>query len=365
MTTQSTAETPIARYLAAARAAGSTALTTRGILKFVRANRVSLLPPAARIPSTGDPWTVRNVLSQAERDLRRARADARFRAQVHLRASAVRTLAQALALGDEPATIARRARALGRPAEKYTFAALYSRAALIPCSPGEAREYGWKSPRGRGGVAADWSVSHLPTEDIDSAGSWYFSDSDREGGYCPSASQYWTPGDHETRMQSVGVFVGRTCAWQINGVRGQTMLPPGFRWGKDTHGLRAISGPDDYHVSATDLGPGGAGRIVTALRANAETRRKLAAERLADEAEAQGILVCLADSLAAGNCRPASEDWARKHNLNLSRHYGAVELLRAGNGDYARVRLAIRAAIARTARENETGFCVLAEHAVA
>jgi hypothetical protein len=191
-----------------------------------------------------------------------------------------------------------------------------------------------------------------------------FADSDRSGGYCPSQSQYWSPGTHETRLQSVGwVRSARTLDYQVNGHAGQIRLPDGHRWDIDAHGIRAVCGPDDYHISATDLLS--SREIPAVIARNAARRREIAAQLLVEQAQCAGVLVCLADSLCAGNCRAASEDWARKHDLDLVAHYPAPEILARGNGDIGRVRLAIRAAIARTERENAQGFCEIASHRVA
>lgn len=141
-------------------------------------------------------------------------------------------------------------------------------------------------------------------------------------------------------------------------------LPDG-RWDVDANGLRAVCGPDDYHPTAPELlAKNCAETIVGKIRANAETRAKFAAEKLAEAADMEGVYVCIADSLRAGNCLAGTQNFAALHNIDCRRHYQALEILRQANGDESRVRLAIRAAISRTREENERGFANLSDHKI-
>lgn len=144
----------------------------------------------------------------------------------------------------------------------------------------------------------------------------------------------------------------------------QLVCPAGYRWDRDAMGLKLMHGPDDYHPTCREL-RGSILRVISALGKNAEIRRKLAAERAMDRAEAEGVYVCLADSLAGGNCRAGSEAWAAKHKIDISSHMPAGLLFDRANGDWGRVRLAIRAALTRTHREKDLGYCELNQHKVA
>jgi len=139
--------------------------------------------------------------------------------------------------------------------------------------------------------------------------------------------------------------------------------PATMRWDVDTDGLRLVCGPDDYHPMAGEMRSGVA-RLAEILRGNAETRRRLAAERAVERAEAEGVWVCLADSLRAGNCRAGSTAWAERHGLDVLRHVPAGRLFEEANGDWPRVRLAIRAAMTRHAAEMVRGYADLSEHTV-
>lgn len=143
------------------------------------------------------------------------------------------------------------------------------------------------------------------------------------------------------------------------------ILPTGCSWAQDDHGVKAVRGADDYHPTAEDLLAKNAGeKIAEILSANTETRKLAAAEGLAKNAEMQGVYVCAADSLTAGNCVAGTKSFAEKHNIDIEKHYSAIEILSQGNGDTGRVRLAIRAAISRTKKENSQGFAIIAEHKI-
>lgn len=132
----------------------------------------------------------------------------------------------------------------------------------------------------------------------------------------------------------------------------------------DANGLRLRIGPDDYHPSPDELRKWDVAGWVARIRTNAETRRRLAAESAAEAAEAADVWVCIADSLRAGNCRAGTEQFAARHGLSTTAHYRAPQLLGIANGDYSRVRLAVKAACIRDRAERERGYAILSEHSV-
>lgn len=139
--------------------------------------------------------------------------------------------------------------------------------------------------------------------------------------------------------------------------------PDGLKWDRDANGLRLVRGPDDYHPTAAELrgGADALARMAEALRRNAEVRRRNAAEGAAEHADAEGVYVCLADSLRGGNCRAGTEAFGRRHGLDG--HVPAGRLLDvAGAADLPRVRLAIRAATVRHRREMAQGYADLQDH---
>lgn len=143
-------------------------------------------------------------------------------------------------------------------------------------------------------------------------------------------------------------------------------LPDGYLWGTDDNGIRAVradSRRDDYHPTAEDC-LAGADAIVRALEHNRETRIRISAERAAEAAEVEGVFVCAADSVRAGNCLAGTRTFAERHHLDVRFHYRAPELLTIANGDAGRVRLAVKAAVARHREEMRRGYANLADHAL-
>lgn len=140
--------------------------------------------------------------------------------------------------------------------------------------------------------------------------------------------------------------------------------PGGSRWEKDEQGLRLILGPDDYHPTSRDL-RGGTAAMLQKLQANAETRRRLAAQQAVDRAEAEGVFVCLADSIRAGNCKAGSETWAKQHGLDTRRHISASDLMDIAGDSIGRVRLVIRSAMTRHKTEMLRGYANIADHTIA
>ena len=134
----------------------------------------------------------------------------------------------------------------------------------------------------------------------------------------------------------------------------------GYRWAIDANGICVVRLADgaDYHPNSDEI-RAGRGTIIAALRERAETRKKTAADAkrdakiLAAACEA-GIWICLADSIAAGNCKTGTEIYARQHGLDIRRHYRAESLL--ADGDSRRIALAVLAAQRRQVRDMARGY---------
>lgn len=140
-------------------------------------------------------------------------------------------------------------------------------------------------------------------------------------------------------------------------------LPEGYQWQEDSLGLKAVCGPDDFHVTAPILlGANAVGDIVRHLQDNANRRNLMKAQIAAEKAQMEGIWVCLADALRAGNCKAGCLVFAERHHISASKHYPAPVLLDMANGEAGRVRLAITAASIRHRKEMEQGFALLEEH---
>lgn len=182
-------------------------------------------------------------------------------------------------------------------------------------------------------------------------------------------------GTYELTVVSFAVILDDHCcefAWQVEDrcpndppFITTLTLSDGYKWQGDHLGLSVVRLSDgaDYHPTASELRARGAvAKILEALDANAKRRAKAKAQMAAEKAETEGVWVCLADSLSAGNCKAGTLTFARKHALDPSRHYRACELLDCGEHDTGRVRLAISAARIRHRRELQQGYSMLRDH---
>jgi len=141
--------------------------------------------------------------------------------------------------------------------------------------------------------------------------------------------------------------------------------PEGHRFDIDHNGFRLVRLADgeDYHLNAYDLiVPWEV--AVDRLTRNAIARQEERARLKAEAADAEGVWVCVADSLRGGNCREGTLQWAKNHGLDPRRHYPAPDLIGRMNGDAGRVRLAISAAVHRHRREMAAGVANLVDHLV-
>jgi hypothetical protein len=96
------------------------------------------------------------------------------------------------------------------------------------------------------------------------------------------------------------------------------------------------------------------------INKNRERRAQLRAQVLAEAADIEGVYVCAADSLTAGNCREGTRGWIDTKNLDTRKHYKATEILRLV--DSQRVALVIASAVRRHRAEIKNGFADLQQH---
>ena len=145
----------------------------------------------------------------------------------------------------------------------------------------------------------------------------------------------------------------------IHEKRGTCKLSPGYKWDVDENGLRVVdvnNPKDDYHVEAFDLYKG-AKYIIERFENARELRKTHAAKAAIERAKLAGVYVSFADSLRAGNCAAGTRSFAKKHGLDLRKHYPAVDLVEIANGNADRVRMAVNAATRRHREELAQGFC--------
>jgi hypothetical protein len=174
---------------------------------------------------------------------------------------------------------------------------------------------------------------------------------------------------YHVRIKSFGIIPSprMLCYWWNTDRMRKIRAPRGYHWNRDAFGIRLVDRHgNDYHPNAAELLAGI--RFITAkIRSNAATRRQVAREMRRElasvkRAEREGCAVCVADSVRAGNCAVGTREWARRHNLDPSRHYTPSELLAISNGDGRRVALVVSVALRRHRKEMERGFALLAEH---
>lgn len=150
------------------------------------------------------------------------------------------------------------------------------------------------------------------------------------------------------------------------------VAPRGYHFDVDANGFafKSTAGDGDYHPSGDELVLASRDRcrsLVAKLKENSATRKAAKAKTkqqlaMLKTAEREGAAVCLRDSIASGNCRAGSEQWARNHNLDPRGHYSPSQILAMANGDASRVAIVVAAAIRRHRREMDCGVCDLSEH---
>lgn len=143
-------------------------------------------------------------------------------------------------------------------------------------------------------------------------------------------------------------------------------LPNEYLWIQDQNGLKIVianSRQDDYHPTMSDLlEKNVVSHLIRLIHHNRENRLKVESQRMADIAEMEGVYICVGDSIRAGNCKAGTKSFIERNELDVKKHYTATELSKIANGDWGRVRLAIKAAMIRNKREIDVGFSKLEEH---
>jgi hypothetical protein len=361
----------------------SKAKTPKGIIRAALAHRRDTLRHAPYRPALyigtkeGLAWQERRALPQEERDTRRAIADPRFRRGLLLSIRAQLRALSALPPRTVEGVMAWEGGTSTRIAAAVSLSARYRRicqgAGISPRTPLPFPSSGlpWaaevdigESLAARMGAKLDMRGNDarvLPT-----LGTSYLH-------HVPCETQ-WKNGrpvgyTRAVRDNYVTSFVilheDGTALARLAGEEIPLTPPEGHRFDIDHNGFRLVRLADgeDYHLNAYDLTvPWDV--AVDRLARNAIARQEERARLKAEAADAEGVWVCVADSLRGGNCREGTLQWARNHGLDPRRHYPAPDLIHRMNGDAGRVRLAISAAVHRHRREMEAGVANLADHLI-
>jgi hypothetical protein len=365
-------ETPlkklIARQTARARALGCTAKTTAGIVRFLRANSGEY---DGRLDTPHRSWgdNAQETARTADPDAKRARADKKFRRRwvADIRRQAEKlvlvpmgTLAEVSGAVD---TISDRRAQLAEFFRRTAIAGVNLDYAIPPVPVGVLVDVDQHTAR-KAGVKLD--MRGKDARIILTRGSSRLVSAPGETEWKNGRAVSYTRATRDNYVRSFAVIRDdQTVDYALHTLEMRIELPAELAWDAEKNGLRAYrtdSNRDDYHPDASDLFAGVA-RIVAKLEENRARRLVEEARLTAERADAEGVYICLADSLRAGNCQAASEAWMTRHGLEKNRHYAAVEILGLiGQDDPGRARLAISAAVHRHHREMERGYAELAEH---
>lgn len=381
------------RMRAVAAALGSSATTVRGVLRFLRGDKrapaaiqkaicpMGLCPPLRKSAPCYPPPRRRidweqspGVLARkADPEAKRARDDKRFRKQYLARlrrreAAAMRydatTLDGILARVD---TGPHRIAELVEVARLRTIATgkSHKQLPLPPCHDGVLLT----------GFDAFLARKHGAKINMAGKDALLQACRDKSWGHHAEAYTIWDKkgrprgqrAEHDNYVRSLALIVEpATVDYVFHETRVSVKLPDGYVWDVDANGLRAVdanSRRDDFHPDVVELLLKDAAEyIVRKINANRERRQEMAAKIAVEAAAVQGVYVCLADSLRAGNCRQGTLSFGQRHGLDPARHYSAPELLTMANGDASRVRLAVTAARLRHEREMTAGVCLIADH---
>ncbi len=126
--------------------------------------------------------------------------------------------------------------------------------------------------------------------------------------------------------------------------------------------LRERTTGEEYHYTSTITHRRPVAEARQAFARRAAIREETALRELIERGEADNIYVCASDSYRVGNCREGTSTFARRHDLDIRRHYRVGELAALANGDSRFVRAACIAACRREREEMRQGYCVVAEH---
>ena len=180
----------------------------------------------------------------------------------------------------------------------------------------------------------------------------------------------FTKWEYEPQVQSYGAIDRNGILKYIyDGQITALEAPHGYRWAKDENGVLLISndGKKDYHPDSDDLRNYSKADIRAMAIDNYRTRVAADKERKEVEAsvkraEGEGAMVCLRDSVRAGNCAAGTVAFGLRHGLDKTKHYAPSRLLAIANGNAGRVRLAVTVALKRHRQEMRRGFCLLEDH---
>lgn len=166
-------------------------------------------------------------------------------------------------------------------------------------------------------------------------------------------------------IQSVGLIVSlKEAKFIFNGIQYVINLSESINWAIDNNGIKIIRGNDDYHIEAHDIISWDETKTIAKLNELAKTRKHLELEKQLEEKSYEGLHINYRDSIMAGNCNAGTGVFVNRLGLDRTKHYLATDLLKKCPVDsLQRLRIAIKFAARRLAKEMNVGYSILSEHA--
>lgn len=204
------------------------------------------------------------------------------------------------------------------------------------------------------GVSEDRSSKHGTTRTVD------------EGRY--SSRCTFTHYTYDVCVRSCGRVTRNRLVALIGDKRIKMTAPAGWCFGCDEYGLYVVRKRREhtprfrYHFNSDNLENKSAlrdaGIAHERFLIEATTKKQLSAKCRRQAIEV-GVFVGYQDSRAAGNCHAGTVGWFRSHGLSTYKHY-PLDFAKSLDND-GPVHRTIEAAIERTAKEINAGFCSLAK----
>lgn len=184
---------------------------------------------------------------------------------------------------------------------------------------------------------------------------------------------HWT---YRPQIRCCGIVTKKRLLWFHGENKTLMFAPKGWKFGRDNLGLYIVRNKENrvefrYHFSGDDLVNKSTLRnaaiehertqIESAKRKTEESRNAKKIAKLKKLALKLGVFVTARDSVNSGNCGVGTKRWADDHGFDIRKSYPMETILRAGkmNGNKYQVERACEAALLRTVKDLDKGYCEL------
>lgn len=117
-----------------------------------------------------------------------------------------------------------------------------------------------------------------------------------------------------------------------------------------------------YHLEQNQSPRSVVSKLIAVQQQRQATLDELKVSELVKDDKYIDLLLCVNDSYAAGNCKPGTMNFIKANALDPKQHYSLADMMRISNGSFRFVRAAALAALRRVRKEEQQGYCVIAEH---